>query len=354
MKPLAPSSTSIPKRRPMAIAAVLACCWALLGATSDTAGTLNGRPEVEAFIGEMVSKYNFSRDELESVMAHAQLQPKIIRAMSAPVTTPKPWYQYRPNFLNNQRINGGARFWQGNEEALKHAREIYGVPEEVVTAILGVETRYGASTGSYRVIDALTTLAFDYPRRADFFRGELENFLILTRDEKLDPLSLRGSFAGAMGIPQFMPGSFRRFAVDFDGDGQRNLWSSDEDAIGSVANYLKLYGWKADEPVAVPASVTGEDFQPLLAEGFKPQRTVGELKKLGIVPLAPVSDDTPAALVALEGREGTEYWLALNNFYVITRYNRSVNYAMAVYQLSREIAAQRQSDGTAALAAVGK
>lgn len=346
MKKPFPSS----RRSYLAVSGLLAVCWALLGATSDTAGTLNGRPEVEAFIGEMVSKYDFRRDELESLMAHAQLQPKIVRAMSAPVTSPKPWYQYRPNFLNSQRINGGAHFWQANENALKHARDVYGVPEEVVISILGVETRYGASTGSFRVLDALTTLAFDYPRRAEFFRGELENYLLLTRDEKLDPLSLRGSYAGAMGIPQFMPGSFRRFAVDFDGDGRRNLWSSDEDAIGSVANYLKLYGWKADEPVAIPASVSGEDFRAVLTEGLKPQRTVGELKKMGIVPLAPVPDSTPAALVALETHDGTEYWLALNNFYVITRYNRSVNYAMAVYQLSREIAALHQPEGAASVA----
>ncbi len=351
MKKSSPPTTARPRT---AIAGVLAVCWALLGATSDTAGHLNGRPEVEAFIEEMVAKHEFKRDELENLLAHAQLQPRVVRAMSAPVASPKPWHQYRPNFLNSRRIDGGADFWEANGETLRQARETYGVPEEVVVSIIGVETRYGASTGSFRVLDSLSTLAFDYPRRAEFFRGELEHFLLLSRDEGLDPLSLRGSFAGAMGIPQFMPGSFRRFAVDFDGDGRRNLWSSEEDAIGSVANYLKTYGWKAGEPVAVPASVAGEEFQAVLAEGLKPQRTVAELKALGIVPLAPVAADTPAALVALETEDGIEYWLILNNFYVITRYNRSVNYAMAVYQLSREIAALRQPEGAAVVAGIGK
>ncbi len=335
-----------PAKRPtVAISTLLLCCWALLGATSDTAGNLNGRPEVEGFIDEMVNKHEFRRGDLELLFGHAQLLPKVVKAMSAPVASPRPWYQYRPNFLNSRRIGGGVEFWRDNSEALKQAKGTYGVPEEVVTAIIGVETRYGAVTGSYRLLDSLSTLAFDYPRRADFFRQELENFLLLARNEKMDPLSLRGSYAGAMGIPQFMPGSFLRYAVDFDGDGRRNLWGSDADAIGSVANYLQQYGWQPGGPVAVPASVDGAGYQVVLADGAKPQRTVGELKKLGIAPLEPVADSQPAALIALENRDGTEYWLVFNNFYVITRYNHSTHYAMAVFQLGREIAAGRQQDG---------
>jgi membrane-bound lytic murein transglycosylase B len=316
----------------------------LLGATSDTAGNLNGRPEVEGFIDEMVNKHEFRRGDLELLFGHAQLLPKVVKAMSAPVASPRPWYQYRPNFLNSRRIDGGVEFWRDNGDALKQAKKTYGVPEEVVTAIIGVETRYGAVTGSFRLLDSLSTLAFDYPRRAEFFRQELENFLLLARDEKMDPLSLRGSYAGAMGIPQFMPGSFLRYAVDFDGDGRRNLWGSDADAIGSVANYLQQYGWQPGGPVAVPASVEGTGYQAVLADGAKPQRTVGELKKLGIAALEPVADSQPAALIALENRDGTEYWLVFNNFYVITRYNHSTHYAMAVFQLGREIAAAHQQD----------
>ena len=349
-----PSPRHLKPRRPLpAIAGILACCWALLGATSDTAGNLNGRPEVESFIDEMVNKHDFRRNDLELLFGHAQLLPKVVKAMSAPVASPRPWYQYRPNFLNSRRIDGGVEFWRDNGEALRQAKETYGVPEEVVTAIIGVETRYGAVTGSYRLLDSLSTLAFDYPRRADFFRQELENFLVLSRDEKMDPLSLRGSYAGAMGIPQFMPGSFLRYAVDFDGDGRRNLWGSDADAIGSVANYLQQYGWQTGGPVAVPASVDGTDYQAVLAEGAKPQRTVAELKKRGIAALEPVADNQPAALISLENRDGTEYWLVFNNFYVITRYNHSTHYAMAVFQLSQEITAGHQQDG-ASLAAVNR
>lgn len=335
-------------RRRASVAAVLLCCWALLGATSDSNEVFAGRPDVEAFIGNMVKKHSFRHDELENLFSQAHAQPRIIKAMSAPIAKPRPWYKYRANFINSTRINGGERFWQSNAPYLRQARQQYGVPEEVITSIIGVETRYGAVKGSTRVLDALATLAFDYPRRADFFRDELENFLLLTRDEKIDPLTLRGSYAGAMGLPQFMPGSFRRFAVDFDGDGHRDLWNNEVDAIGSVANYLQTYGWRANEPIAVPASVSGEQYKPILDEGIKPRLTVDELKKLGITPDSAVPGNLPAALIVVEEEDGMHYWLAFNNFYVITRYNRSVNYAMAVFLLSREVATAHQQMAGAA------
>jgi membrane-bound lytic murein transglycosylase B len=187
------------------------------------------------------------------------------------------------------------------------------------------------------VIDALSTLAFEYPRRADYFREELENFLLLARDEGLDPLRLRGSYAGAMGMPQFMPRSFRHYAVDYDGDGRRDIWGSPADTVASIANYLREHGWREGGPIAVPASVRGEPPAGLLAGGYKPRDAVGALREAGVEPRDALADDLPARLLALDGDAGTEYWVALENFHVITAYNRSILYAMAIYQLSLEL-----------------
>src|SRR3569623_882432 len=213
----------------------------------------------------------------------------------------------------------------------------YGAPPQIVTAIIGVETRYGTHQGKYRIIDALTTLAFDYPPRAKFFRGELEQYLLLTREEKLDPLDMTGSYAGAFGQAQFIASSYRRYAIDFDGDGHRDLWQNPVDAVGSVANYLKENGWERGGAVAVPATASGDALPSLLQDGLKPKRPWKELKKQGVTTQANVSADTPAALIALEQEAGPVYWVGLQTFYVVTRYNRSPLYAMAVYQLSEEI-----------------
>lgn len=336
-------SASLLGRLPL-LAAVLACCLALAGASSDNDASFGGRPDVEVFIGEMVTKHGFAADDLRRLFSLAQRQPGVLKAFSGPPGKSRPWYQYRSTFLTPLRVDSGVRFWENNGKGLENASAHYGVPPEVVIGILGVETRYGAITGSFRVFDALATLAFDFPRRADFFRQELEAYLLLTRDEGIDPLSLKGSYAGAMGIPQFMPGSYRRYAVDSDGDGRRDLWRNESDAIGSVANYLKRYGWETGAPVAVRATVKGEGFLSAVEAGIKPQFTVAELRKLGVEPLAPVEDDRSAALIALDTPDGQEYWLAFQNFYVITRYNRSVNYAMAVYQLGQEVAAARRDN----------
>lgn len=326
---------------PFLLAALLTCDCSRAGVAVSGNEHFVAKPEVLEFVDAMALKHHFPRNELLALFRQIQLQSRIIKSIGAPAGRVKPWYEYRAIFVNSLRIHGGLSFWEENAKLLSQARLAYGVPEEMVVGILGVETRYGASMGSYRVVDALATLAFDYPGRAAFFRQELENFLVLTHDEKIDPLTIKGSYAGAIGIPQFMPGSYQRYAVDFDGDGRRDLLDSTADAIGSVANYFRAHGWQTGEPVAVRADVSGKAFQAILDEGIKPRASVGELKKLGIQPRESVPEDLPAALISLEAPEGEEYWLIFNNFYVITRYNRSSKYAMAVYQLSREISRQR-------------
>jgi membrane-bound lytic murein transglycosylase B len=241
---------------------------------------------------------------------------------------------------------GGVTFWNNHAEKLERARKEYGLPEEIVTAVIGVETIYGAQTGKYRVLDALVTLAFDYPRRSEFFREELEQYLLLMREQGADVLKLKGSYAGAIGIPQFMPSSYRRYAVDFDGDNRKELLQSPADAIGSVANYLKMFGWEQGQPVAVRAQISSERYQEALAAGIKPSLTLSQMKQFGVTPLVGLSDlggERMAALFVLEGKDGPEYWLGFNNFYVITRYNRSTYYAMSVWQLAEEIHAARNS-----------
>ncbi|MDR2876855.1 MAG: lytic murein transglycosylase B [Chromatiales bacterium] len=297
------------------------------------------RPEVREFISTMTSKHAFTADELKTVFREVNYRQDIIDAMTKPAEK-RPWSEYRPRFLTPDRIRGGVEFWKENEEILARAEQTYGVPPQIVTAIIGVETFYGRSTGRHRVVDALATLAFDYPPRADFFRGELEQYLMLTREEHFDPLTLTGSYAGAMGKPQFIPSSYRRYAVDFDGDGRRDLFNNVADVIGSVANYLGTQGWKKDEAVVAPATVTSEDYLALLALGIEPRTPVSELPARGVLAGETLAPETPVALIELDGEKGKEYWVGLRNFYVITRYNRSSLYAMAVTQLAQEIAAQ--------------
>ncbi len=297
------------------------------------------RPEVDAFIGEMVERHGFEQAELAQIFRTAKFQPAIIQAISQLVAA-RPWHEYRPLFVNTRRIVGGASFWSSHAATLEQARNEHGIPEEIVAAVIGVETLYGAQTGRHRVLDALVTLAFDYPRRAEFFRSELEQYLLLTREQGVDALNLRGSYAGAIGIPQFMPSSYRRYAVDFDGDGRKELSLSAADAIGSVANYLKVFGWEVGQVVTARAQISGEGYQEALAAGIKPLLTMAEMKQLGVTPLVESTDiasDKLAALLVLEGKDGPEYWFGFNNFYVITRYNRSTYYAMSVLQLAEEI-----------------
>lgn len=316
--------------------------------TPKVGQSLAQRADVQAFIGEMAKKHGFDPNRLQAVFSRARTQPSIIKAMSRPAEA-KPWYAYRDIFINDRRIRGGVKFWRAHAATLAKAERVYGVPPEIVVAIIGVETQYGGNMGSHRVLEALSTLAFDYPRRAAYFRKELENYLLLTRAEGIDPLTLRGSYAGAMGLGQFMPSSFLSYAVDFDGDGHRDLWNNPRDAIGSVANYFNKHGWRSGEPVTVPASVSGPRYSALVSRKLSPPKhSVASLQAQGISPNRPVSGGQSAMLLEFEGRNGLEHWLGFANFYVITRYNHSQLYAMAVYQLGRAIGVQSaQSDAGA-------
>lgn len=309
-----------------------------LAGTAVLAGYGN-QPQVQAFIADIVDRHDFNRDELLEVFAQAERRDDIIELMSKPAEKRLAWYEYRKIFLTSSRIDGGVAFWTQYADILAKAEEAFGVDPQIVVAIIGVETRYGGNTGRHRVLDALSTLAFDYPPRSKFFTAELEQYLLLAREENIDLLSATGSYAGAMGYGQFIPSSYRNYAVDFDASGTRDLWDSPMDIIGSVANYFHEHGWEQGEPVAVRAEVTGDAYQPLLELGYKPNTVLHAMRHDGVTPVTEMPDDLEAALIAFEQQDGPEYWLGFNNFYVITRYNHSPLYAMAVYQLSEEIRA---------------
>jgi membrane-bound lytic murein transglycosylase B len=288
----------------------------------------------------MVERHGFGQRELEQLFAEARYSDSVLTLITPLPAAARSWQSYRDLFVTPRRIEAGAQFWRRHAGALARAAETYGVPPEIVVAIIGVETQYGANTGSYRVLDALATLAFDYPRRAAYFRSELEQFLLLVRESRSDPASFRGSYAGAIGIPQFMPGSIRRFAVDFDGDGRPDLRGSPADAIGSVANFLRAHGWAAGEPVAVPARVTGERGRMAIDGGVDPLYRADELRELDVEFVEGVEPDTPAVLIELASPETPpEYLVGFWNFYVLTRYNRSSFYAAAVLELARRVKA---------------
>jgi membrane-bound lytic murein transglycosylase B len=296
------------------------------------------RAEYESFVAEMAGKHGFDRARLRRLFAQVKPLPSIIRAMSAPSTS-RPWHEFRKGHVDATRISGGVKFWNQHAATLLRAQQSFGVPEEIIVATIGIETHYGGYTGSFRILDALATLAFDYPQRAEFFRGELEEFLLLGRETQVDVAGARGSYAGAMGIPQFLPSSYRKFAVDFDGDGRRDLWKSIPDVIGSVANYYKLHQWQPGEAIAVPAQVSTTPADSLV-DDITPKTPIAAFRKLGIQPVTPLNDDALAALLPLETESGMQYWFGLKNFYVITRYNRSTNYAMAVYEIAQGIRAR--------------
>jgi membrane-bound lytic murein transglycosylase B len=304
------------------------------------------RPETRAFIAELVAEHGFARRNLAHLFAHARYQPRIVAAMSRPVLSPPKWYEYAPQFLSRERIDGGLQFWRANAATLARAQSEFGVPAEAIVAIIGVETFYGRNTGSYRVFDALTTLAFDYPRRSDFFRNELKQFLLLARDQNISPLVPRGSYAGASGLPQFMPGSIRAYAVDYDGDGRLDLADEPADAIGSVGNYLARHDWQPGAPVLTPARVDPSASEAVLRKldgGVSERRPLDAWARDGVgadtLPADPGAD--PVGLLMLEEAEGPSYWLVFGNWYVLTRYNRSRLYATAVWQLAQALAAAR-------------
>lgn len=315
-------------------------CVALLVGSACAHGAELDRRAVDEFIAEMVAEYDFEGPELDRIFQQARRSDRVLKAMSRPPEKTKPWFEYRKHLLTQQRINAGIEFWDLNADTLSKATERYGVPAEIVVAIIGVETSYGRVTGRDRVIDALATLAFHYPgrnaKRMNYFRRQLRHLFLMSREQNLDPLSLSGSYAGAMGIPQFMPESYRRFAVDFNDDGQRNIWKDRTDAIGSVANYLKSHGWDRGKTIVIAASAKEEDARGLLSDSIKPHRRISEYGRLGVVTSTPHADEL-AALFVLAGEISPEYWLALNNFYVIMRYNPRTKYAMVVVKLAQAI-----------------
>lgn len=323
------------------LASLLLAAGMLVGAQ---AADYAQHPLALELMAEMRDEFGFTDEHLQQVFAQAHKQQQILDAISRPAERVKPWKEYRPIFLTRQRIDKGLEFWADNEAALSRAEQEYGVPAEFIIAIIGVETFYGGNTGRYAVLDALSTLSFDYPPRAPFFRGQLKQFLLLTREEQLDPASLKGSYAGAMGLPQFMPGSFRAYAVDFNGDGHINIWTDPEDAIGSVANYFIEHGWQPGQQVVLPASWKGKNTEPVLTGGLDPKHSIKELKALGWRPDGKIASKTKATAFRFEGEKGIEYWLGLPNFQAITRYNRSEMYAMAVTQLAETLKHEYQGN----------
>lgn len=291
---------------------------------------------IQQFIKYMEDKHDYDVTKLQEIFKQARYSDKVLTAISRPAEA-LPWYKYRPIFLQPERVTQGIDFWKKHHEILQAAESKYGVPAEIIVAIIGVETRYGKFKGNDKVLDALSTLAFHYPKRSKFFRSELEQFLLLIREQNVDPFSITGSYAGAMGIPQFISSSYRNFAVDFDEDNKVDIWNNPADAIGSVANYFKMHGWITGEEIAIraePIDGRNPDFND---KGLEPDIHFSEIEKYGIKSQRNLAQDLKLKILAFENRDKNEIWLGFNNFYVITRYNHSPLYAMAVFQLSEEI-----------------
>jgi membrane-bound lytic murein transglycosylase B len=296
----------------------------------------NSVPNLDEFIKNTAINNNLDEKVVRSILIKAERKQSIIDAMNRPAEKKKQWHEYRNIFLKEKRINQGVVFWKEHKAILEAVSKDSGVPIEIIVAIIGVETNYGGNKGSYRVIDALYTLAFHYPKRSPFFTKELEKFIVLTHKEKISALETKGSYAGAMGFGQFMPSSYLMYAVDFDKDGQRDLLNNIPDAIASVANYFKAHGWKTGQGVAYQAQVKN-DFTALKKQALKPSLTVKQLNKMGYKTKQLLDLNEKVSLTQLQQKNHKDYWFGMHNFYVITRYNHSEMYAMAVYQLSQEI-----------------
>ncbi len=297
-----------------------------------------GDPEVRDFIDSMVSEHAYDRDTLENVLQQATSQETILEAIARPAERTKEWHEYRDIFLTDARVKAGAAFWREHSEALDRISEETGVAVEILVGIIGVETYFGRRTGNYRVLDALVTLAFEYPPRSKFFRNELEQFLLLVREEEMEAIDATGSYAGAMGRPQFMPSSYRAYAVDSSADGKRDIWTNWADVIGSVANYFVRHGWRSNNQVVAQASLSNQWRGDPPENTLKPQETVTSLSHQGVLFATDLAGDQQSQLLTLIGDDGEEHWVGFHNFFVITRYNRSVMYALAVHQLGQEIA----------------
>lgn len=318
---------------------LLVLLWCLLPSLVMAEGYLS-HPGYAAFERRMVESHGFDPEQLRRLFAGAERKQSILDAISRPAEKRLTWGEYRKIFITDDRIRGGVAFARDHAAALKKAEEVYGVAPEMIVAIIGVETRYGGNMGSYRVLDALSTLAFDYPPRAKFFDGQLEQYLLMTREQGFDPAELKGSYAGAMGMGQFIPSSFRSFAVDFDGDGKADIWNNTTDAIGSVAHYFSEHKWVHGDPVVVRADVVGALDAAAMNVSLEPSLSSAELASRGLRPVEPIAPDTRVSPMEMVTDAGKEYWIGLHNFYVITRYNHSSMYALAAWQLAEAIAAK--------------
>ena len=302
------------------------------------------RPEVASFIDRMVSEHSYDRSTLERFLGEAETKDSILEAISRPAERTLEWHEYRDIFLTDERIAAGAAFWEEHREDLTRISDETGVSIEILVGIIGVETYFGRITGNYRVLDALATLAFDYPRRAKFFTRELEQFLLLVREEQMDAAAATGSYAGAMGRPQFMPSSFRAYAVDSTDDGKRDIWDNWTDVIGSVANYFVRHGWRRDDQVVAQATLSDQWRGDTPENTLKPKETITSLSHQGVLFSTDLPGEQKSHLLTLQGEDGEEYWVGFHNFFVITRYNTSVMYALAVHQLGQEIALEVNRD----------
>ncbi|MDH3713234.1 MAG: lytic murein transglycosylase B [Gammaproteobacteria bacterium] len=298
-----------------------------------------GRAEVDTFVAELARRHSFDEYELRDLFRGVRTQQRVLEAIARPAEA-KPWHAYRPIFVTDSRIRQGTEFWNEHAALLSEIESDLGVPAEILVAIVGVETRYGRHRGSFRALDTLTTLAFDYPPRSAFFRRELEQFLLLVRDEGLDARRVSGSYAAAMGMPQFISSSYREYAVDYDKDGRRDLWDSPEDVLASVANYFRRHGWRRGDPVTFAVTPDGTDYRDLLRKELQPRVTLEQLRSHRLIG-AGQSPAGPFTVMELQGTSGPEVWVGHYNFYVITRYNHSRLYAMAVHQLSRAVRERR-------------
>ncbi|MHB1946782.1 MAG: lytic murein transglycosylase B [Gammaproteobacteria bacterium] len=319
----------------MIIRFLLVICLCIFSHLSYADPNFVNQPDVQTFINQMVKKHKFKKTELNALFNTIKIRPRVIQSIKAPLEQ-KPWSTYQMLFVTEWRIREGVNFWNKYQDVLERAEKIYGVPASIIVATIGVETKYGRYTGEYPVIDALANLAFGNSGRGSFFRSELEQFLLLSREQHLNPRSITGSYAGAIGQPQFMPSSYRNYAVNFSGSGKIDLSHNEVDVIGSVANYYKKHGWNTSQPITIPASIHGGKYQLHLTK----HRTISkaELMEAGIVP----HHDLKYRVIQLQGHYGNEYWLGFHNFEVIKRYNPSDLYAMAVYQLSYYITALRE------------
>jgi peptidoglycan lytic transglycosylase B len=328
------------------VKAFLFALLAALAAPAAAQGAYASRPEVKAFIRDLVARHGFIEAELVQLFSRARRVDPVLNAIQLPAEKTRSWEDYRATFLQEERVAAGAAFWKKNRRVLERARQVYGVPPEYVVAIIGVETFYGRNTGRFRVVDSLTTLAFDYPARSEYFRGELENFLLLARDSGVDVFSVRGSYAGAIGMPQFMPGSTRRYGVDFDRDGTIDLRRNTADAVGSVANFLKEHGWRRGGEVLLGARVTGEGYKRYVAGGLEPRTPLADLAQAGVEIAGEAAERGSERGVLLElatPERPSDFRVGLHNFYVITRYNRSAYYAAAVADLAAALRAKMKS-----------